>query len=381
MKKICALLFVILIASFNTSCDYPNTLLLLNWGEYINEDLVTQFEEEYGARVIISIASSNELFYSKVKSNTTAYDLVIPSDYMIEKMYVNDLLQEIDYTKLTNYKEDIFLPGVYGIQNGMFEGNEKYNIPYFWGTFGLMYNKLNKPLYEKVQQNLLIEDDDDRDTAMWELIFKNNVVSGTVDVGMYDVPRFAYAAAMFYKDMSPNETSTEALNVAKNVLESKKFAEWGTDTLKKNVASDNLDIAFVYTGDFLDTVYVKQEEGIALDDMTFDIYIPNRTIAFMDSFVIPKMARHVDLAHKFINFFLRTEVAYENASIVGYCTPLKDSYDLILNGDDEEWATIMSRYYPLPQEDDEVKFKGTPLKDLPKDYLNKISTLVNNVKA
>ena len=93
-----------------SSCANNNQLLLLNWGEYINEDLVREFEEEYNCSVSISVAESNELFYSKIKSGTTAYDLVIPSDYMVEKMYNKGILQPIDFSKLPNYDENNLLP-------------------------------------------------------------------------------------------------------------------------------------------------------------------------------------------------------------------------------------------------------------------------------
>jgi spermidine/putrescine-binding protein len=110
--------------------------MFLNWGEYINDEAVRLFEEEYNVNVIIDIADSNELFYSKIRSGTTAYDLVCPSDYMIEKMYQKGLLQEIDLDRLTNYDpiNNPFMPGVLGIQSQMFEGNDRYGIPYFLGN-------------------------------------------------------------------------------------------------------------------------------------------------------------------------------------------------------------------------------------------------------
>ncbi|HBQ42810.1 MAG TPA: spermidine/putrescine ABC transporter substrate-binding protein, partial [Lactobacillus acetotolerans] len=103
MKKILATVVIGLVIILLASRGNKERLLILNWGEYINDEVVELFEEEYGIDVVISIADSNELFYSKVKSGTTAYDLVIPSDYMIEKMHSKDLLQKIDLDKLENY--------------------------------------------------------------------------------------------------------------------------------------------------------------------------------------------------------------------------------------------------------------------------------------
>ena len=117
-NKIIMFLFPLLMGTFvTTSCSSSNKLLLLNWGEYINDDLVLAFEKEFNCQVVISIADSNELFYSKLKSGTTVYDLIVPSDYIVKKMYENNLLQKIDYSRLSSYYEGMFLPGVYGIEN------------------------------------------------------------------------------------------------------------------------------------------------------------------------------------------------------------------------------------------------------------------------
>ncbi|MFA5542297.1 MAG: ABC transporter substrate-binding protein [Bacilli bacterium] len=366
------LLFITLLTVLVTSgCSSQNKLLILNWGEYISEEVVEMFEQEYDVRVSISLADSNELFYSKIKAGTTAYDLVVPSDYMVEKMYEKNLLQKIDYSKLTNYDKVLnpFMPGVIDIQSKMFTDSSNYAVPYFWGTFGLMYNKNKQGLKEAVT------------SKGWEAYFNpENLPSGT-KVGMYDVPRFAYAAALLASDMSPNLETSESLNVAKSMLSRVKFAEWGTDTLKKGVANGNLDLAFVYTGDFLDMLYVKLDDGNTIEDINFDIYIPDQTIAFMDALVIPKKARNVEMAHAFINFMLRPEIAYMNASVIGYATPLLNSYNQIVNyqGNDEwlsSWAYATKKYYPILD-----VAKGMPIANLERDFLTKINNMVNNVKV
>ena len=134
-----------------SGCKGNNVLLVLNWGEYINEDLVVAFEDYYDVRVVMNLASSSELMEQKIKSGTTCYDIVIPSDYMIDKLYREDYLKQIQLDQLENYDENVFLPGLKDIQDVMFEGNQSYAIPYFWGTFGLVYNK-NKPGLEPVDK-------------------------------------------------------------------------------------------------------------------------------------------------------------------------------------------------------------------------------------
>lgn len=356
-----------------SACGGREQLLILNWGEYINEEAVALFEKEYNVDVIINIAESNEMFYSKIKSGTTVYDLVLPSEYMVDKMVSKDLLQKVNFDLLENYDpvNNPFLPGVLGIQESMFEGFDEYTIPYFWGTFGLMYNKNKEGLEEAVKAN------------SWDAFFEEDKRPAGTRVAMYNVPRYAYAAALLYNDMSPNLETKEGLEIASESLSKVKFEAWGTDTLKKSIVNDNLDLAFVYTGDFLDMLYIKLEDGVAIEDMTFDIYIPNNTIAFMDSFVIPKKARHVELAHKFMDFFLRPEIAYLNANVVGYSTPLVKAYEDITSDDQEDqaWAYATKKYYPILDGNDGVKYQGVPLANLDRLFLAEIDTMVNNVKV
>ena len=380
MQKIRLFLLLVVIVFFVSGCDSKPKLYLLNWGEYINDEVVKNFENEYNVKVILSLAESNELFYSKLKSNTMKYDLVVPSEYMVDKMVQENLLQKIDFTKLNNYDpvDNPYMPGVIGIQNEMFEDFKDYTVPYFWGTFGLMYNKRVNGL-----ENAII-------THGWKAYFEEDFLYGllnrSIKVGMYDVPRFAYSAALLYNNMDPNLDTNDALTIAEQTLLKRNYAEWGTDTLKKNIMENNLDLAFVYTGDLLDVLYTKLETETNINNIMFDIYIPDNTIAFLDSFVIPKNARNVDLAHQFIDYLLNPENAYLNASVVGYCTPLKKSYDMIVDyeGDDiwlTNWAYANKKYYPLPDENDPVQYKGVPLANLNREFLNKINTMVNNVKA
>lgn len=379
LVTICAILLGALTA---VTLKQTDSLLILNWGEYINDEVVERFEKEYNVTVTISLADSNELFYSKIKSGTTAYDLVIPSEYMVQKMYESDMLQPIQKDKLSNYRDNIFLPGVNGIIESMsatFPEYADYQIPYFWGTFGLMYNKRKAGLEEVVR------------AKGWQAYFNVNELPSGTEVGMYNVPRFAYAAAMFYNHLSPNLTPTdENIAIAKRTLSMRQFDEWGTDTLKKNVQKGDLDLAFVYTGDFLDMLYQEINDEVNpkdISDINYDIYIPDETIAFMDSFVIPKNARHVDLAHAFIDYFLDPSNAYDNASVVGYCTPLVASYNQIIEGkntDDkylQNWALAMEKYYPLPDETWEKPYKGVPLTNFDVNSLTKITNMVNDVKT
>lgn len=354
-----------------SGCNSQNKLLVLNWGEYINQDVVAMFEDYYNVEVSISIADSNELFYSKLRSGTTAYDIIVPSDYMIEKMISKDLLQQIDFSKLTNYDpvNNPYLQGLNGIRSTMSHGSENYYVPYFWGTFGLMYNKLKPGLEQALE------------TYQWQAYFDTSIRPSGTRTGMYDVPQYAFAAAMIYNGIDPNDYSEAHLDLAYQTLLDANFVIWADDQLKKSIAADNLDLAFVWTGDFLDMFYVALSEGAAYDSVSYDIFIPDTTIAFMDAMVIPYNARHVDLAHEFINWFLDPEHAYMNASTVGYATPLQSSYDMIANyvGDDQwltDWARAYRQYYP-----DTPDFRGIPLADFSQEIVSSLTLMVNNVKA
>lgn len=360
-----------------SGCKQQGVLLVLNWGEYINEDLVTAFEEEYNIRVVLDLASSSELMEQKIKSGTTCYDIVIPSDYMIDKLYREDYLRQIDLEQLSNYSPDVFLPGLSDIQNVMFEGNQSYAIPYFWGTFGLVYNKTVPGLEEAVKTN------------GWSAIFEEDKTPAGTKVGMYNVPRLSYAAAMmYYSSVHDGDQATvlERYNVAseenfglfEDVLRQREFAEWGTDELKKHISAGNLDLAFMYTGDFFDIYNLRQEDGQGMEDM--GIYIPPLTISFFDGMIIPKNAQHYDLALKFMDWFLDPQVAFDNASIVGYCTPIAATYAMMQA--DPAWQDKILNYPYYPDGSNPLNpFVALPLKDIGTANVSELATIINNVKA
>lgn len=378
IKKLYTTAFLIVSLLILSGCSTSDKLLILNWGEYINEDLVLLFEETYNVEVSISIADSNELFYSKVKSGTTAFDLVLPSDYMIEKMIKEDLLQTIDFSKLTNYDQvnNPYMQGLRGIMDTMSENSDAYFVPYFWGTFGLMYNKRVLGLEEALE------------TDGWQAYF-NPSLRPTNRVGMYDVAQYAYAAAMLSLNLDPNALPSEVsvgqtltnLELARETLINAGFTVFADDALKKDIQANNLDLAFVWTGDFLDMLYVDLDEGMDYDEKLYDIYIPDNTMAFLDAFVIPKKARHIDLAHLFIDFFLDPDHAYENASVVGYSTPLENTYNQITqySGDDawlNNWKSAYLDYYP-----DTSLFRGTPYANFSQSVMSQLINMLNDVKT
>lgn len=385
MKRIISLLSIVIIGFTLVACSQREKLLLLNWGEYISDDVVAKFEETYNCDVVISLADSNELFYSKIKSGTTVYDLVVPSDYMVEKMYKNDLLQEVDFSLLSNYNTEAFLPSVQGIIEEMdsrTSGIKNYFIPYFWGTWGIMYNKNKTGLEEAIQEA-------NANGNAYSVLFDRSKTPAGTKISMYETPRYAYTAAMFYNKLDVNLEDEKCLSTFKTTLESIDYDLWGTDTLKKGIAAGNLDLGFMWTGDFLDMLYTELVDSVDVNRLTFDIFIPDETIAFMDNLVIPKKARHVELAHKFIDFMLDPDNAYENASVVGYCTPILETYNKIVSYTSDiqnpdnvwltNWAYAVNKYYPILSGD--KKYQGVVLANFSREYLNELTTLYNNAKV
>lgn len=347
MKK--ALLFVLIgLLPFATlACNKDEEILyVLNWGEYINEDLVLEFTEETGIIVEIDTADSNEAFKDQLDVAAATYDIVIPSDYMAEYLYDNDYLQKIDLTKLTHFAEANFLPGVNDIMDQLLVDNEDVTtayevcMPYFWGLFGLMYNNQLDGIEEYLETN------------EWGAVFGQEPagLSESPKVGLYSVPRFTYAAALLFAadqdatyptlaDNAFNVYSAENLAIAESILSVRNYTEWGTDTMKVNIDIGDLDIAFTYVGDFFD-IYLRNvlsenattgAQAEAVNDH-IGIYIPEHTIAFVDGMVLTKNAENVENAHKFIDFFLDPENAYKNSDIVGYSTTLTATYNMIADG-------------------------------------------------
>ena len=382
MKKIIAFALMLTAAVVLAACDSRPVLRILNWGEYINDAVVDRFEEEFGYRVIVDVADSNEAFYSKIKSGTTAYDIVIPSDYMIEKMQEENMLIELDYSLLPNRDNVTYMSGVDQIFDSMTATTltrtsetvdfTKYAVPYFWGTFGIIYNNRIAGLETALE------------THGWGAYFDPSKAPAGVRRGMYDVPQFAYAAAMLYLDQNVNAFSQSLLDQAEDAIDQANFVEWGDDSLKRNVEAGNLDMALVYTGDYLDRLYIQLDEGKTLSEVQaeFNIYVPEDTFVFADMMVIPNTSKNVDRAHEFINFMLDPENVALNAEVVGYAAALVEAYDLImenLTSDDDwykNWALANQTYY-----NKNAVLSVAPLTALNPSDIDKINTMIDNVRS
>lgn len=332
MKKIFGLLSLVVALFLFAGCDSREKLYVLSWGGYISEDLIEAFEEEYNVKVVVSEATSNESMHNKIKTKAGKYDIVIPSDYMVEKMHLDGLLVKLDFSKIPNYNKDKIDPNLQILRDYYFSGNQDYSVPYFWGSLGIMYNESKAGLKEIVEE------------YEWRVFFDRTVVPNNVLVGMYDSSRDAVACAQLYLGYSLNSTNDTELQNVENALKGFNYKMWGTDDLKDNIASRNLDVALVYSGDYFDTLYFALETN---SSVTFNMHVPTSSNnIWFDTMVIPTTSQNVDLAHEFINFFLDIDNAIENAMAIGYCPTMTEVYEAMIN--DEEMAPIVSHpgYYP-----------------------------------
>lgn len=330
MKKILLLLIpaiiLFIVISGNGSKD---VLYVLNWGEYISTgvegedcdvDLIAKFERMYNVEIVMDEVGSSEEMYSRIQAGTTAYDIAIPGDYIIEKMYKHDMIKEIDYSKIPNYSSDMFTSSLSNAKSQFFEGNESYCVPYFWGAYALIYN--SRSGYEWVGETV-------REHG-FKAIFDRNLYgshSDDVRLAMYSVPRFCTSAILNIKGIDINTTNINDYDGMVDTIKNANFNLWGDDNIKKQIAAGKLDVGLVQLGDYFDQAYVTSEiEG---EEVMFDCYVPDETSAFFDGMVIPKTSRNTELAYKFINFMLDTENAYNNATFVGYITPYKKVAEMI----------------------------------------------------
>ncbi|MDE7263547.1 MAG: extracellular solute-binding protein [Anaeroplasmataceae bacterium] len=338
MKKILgfiALAVVVLVFVF-TGSGKGADLLILNWGDYMSSDVIKAFEERYGVSVKEVTVDSNEQMYQNIINQNAEYDLVVPSDYMLDQMKKDGLILELDYSLLTNYSEDCFVPELLDLLNSPdCRDYKNYYVPYFWGSLGIMYSKRKAGVEEAVLEN------------GFQVLFDQKLLPQGTTVGMYNVSRDALAAAEFYYGYSLNTTDKAKIDECMNLLKNTHFDYWGTDELKKNVSQGNLDVALVYSGDFFDAYYSDLEAGQEKNLENYSIYAPKaHNNVFFDALAIPVTSTNPELAYKMIDFLLEFENSYENTSFVGYCPTLNSVFEEVMTSEDWEDVLAIEAYNP-----------------------------------
>lgn len=319
MKKLLFIAMIgILVLSGCSGTSSKETLRVYNWGVYIDESVITQFEEENNVRVIYDNFESNEMMYTQLQSGEK-YDVVIPSDYTIERMISEELLQEIDWSMISNASS--IMENLKGLP---FDPEDKYSVPYFWGNVGLVYNKT------KVDEN-------DLETQGWNILANEKYADR---IFMYDSERDSFMVALKALGYSANTTSEDELNDAYEWLlevDATMNPVYVTDEVIDQMINGTKDIAIMYSGD---AVYVEMEN----EDMGY--FVPSEgTNVWVDAMVIPANAENVELAHKWIDFMLSYDTALANTIEVAYTTPVNEVFDDVIQ-DGDEFADYVNSYVP-----------------------------------
>ena len=295
-----ALVAVICVAQFggaqNKRPFEGQTLRIYNWGEYVGEHIIQDFEKETGAKVMLENFDSNEQMYIKV-ANKEAYDILVPSDYMIERLISEGYLQKLDKSKLTCM--DKLNKAVKGLP---YDPKNEYSVPYFWGTVGIVYDKT------KVSEEDLKKEGYN--------IFLDQKYKG--DIYLYDSERDSFMMALKSLGYSMNTSDQGEIDKAYQWLlkcVGTMKPEIVTDEIIDNMAQARKALGLIYSGD---ATYVMTENP------KMGYYLPDSgTNQWSDAMVIPKNAKNVDLAYAFINYASDYDGAYDNSSYVGYTSANK----------------------------------------------------------
>lgn len=289
-----------------------DTVTVFNWGDYIDPELLKKFKEETGLTVVYETFDSNEAMLVKIEQGGTHYDVAIPSEYMINKMIKEDLLISLDHEKLPNlgHIDSRFMDLV-------FDPGNRYSVPYFWGTVGIIFNpsRLGDIPLEKWED-------------LWNPELENEIL-------LVDGAREVIGFSLNSLNYSLNTLDREQLIEAKEKLDelTPNIKAIVGDEMNMLMVNDEATLGVIWSGNAADMMWENEE---------LDYVIPSEgSNIFFDNMVIPKTARNVDGAHQFIDFMLRPENAAQNAEYVGYSTPNITALDLM---DPEIVAD--ERFYP-----------------------------------
>ena len=302
MKKIAILLIALLIIpTMFTSCtkDYI-TLNVYNVGDYIDEELIHMFEEENpGIKINYETYYTNEEMHVRVSNGVSDYDVIFPSDYMLEKMIEEDLLRKINYDNIPNFK---------GIgdqyKNQPYDPKQEYSVPYMWGTMGILYNKT------------MVHEPVDSWSILWDETYADQIL-------MQNSVRDAFGIALKYLGYSLNSTDLDELEAAKEILMEQKplVQAYVVDQVRDKMISNEAAIGVIYSGE---AIYTQSENS------NLEYVIPKEgSNMWIDSWVIPKNAQNKENAEAFINFLCRPDIAKMNFDYITYSTPNTEARELI----------------------------------------------------
>lgn len=353
---VCVLLGIVFLTNLNGNDSLlpyeGQTLYVYNWGEYTGENLIPDFEAATGATVVMENFDSNEQMYIKV-ANGESYDILVPSDYMIQRLIEEDYLQKLDHSKLNCM--DKLTDAVKGLP---YDENNEYSVPYFWGTVGIVYDQTKVSIEDLEKEGFNI--------------FLDEKYRG--DIYLYDSERDSFMMALKALGYSMNTEDPEELQEAYDWLVQcvqTMRPEIVTDEIIDNMAQGRKALGLIYSGD---ATYVMSEN----EDMGF--YLPESgTNLWSDAMVIPKNAKNPELAHEFINFVCEYEGAYDNSSYVGYTSANQQVMD-DLSGPGGDFEGINAYLPRIGYEKDEVFVYNDTVRKQLSNMWSKVKIAASNAR-
>lgn len=314
INKLTAIVCLLILAAYSlTACGSggetasSGELYVYNWGEYLDPDALVQFEEETGIKVTYDEYETNEVMYPLIANGAAQYDLVCPSDYMVQRMIGEGLLEEINFDNIPNIK---YIDQQYIDASRAFDEKNSYSVPYLWGTVGILYNKS------------MVKEPIDSWAVLWDERYQDNIL-------MQKSVRDAFGITLKYLGYSLNSTDENELEQAKQkLIEQKKSGvvqAYVIDEVRDKMIANEAAVGVIYSGEALtcqkenqDLEYVIPKEGSNL---------------WIDSWVIPKGAKNKENAEKFLDFLCRPEIAKLNFDYITYSIPNSEGRNLL----DEEY--------------------------------------------
>ncbi len=286
-----------------------NELYVYNWGEYIDEEVIQLFEEETGIKVIYDLFETNEEMYPVIEAGGVTYDVVCPSDYMIQKMIENNMLAEINFDNVPNVSQ---IAPEYMERSRAFDPENKYSVPYCWGTVGILYNT----------SMVAPEDVPTKWSDLWNEKFSGEIL-------MQDSVRDAFMVALKSLNYSMNSSDENELKEAKELLIQQKplVQAYVIDQVRDKMIGGEAALGVIYSGEML---YIQEEvENLGLG-YDLEYIIPEEgTNVWIDSWVIPSNAKNKENAEKWIDFLCRPEIAKRNFEYITYPTPNQGAFELL----------------------------------------------------
>ncbi len=300
-KTVLTILGLVVLSLALTGCGKEQPVLYVyNWGDYIDESILEEFEKETGIKVVYDTFSTNEDMYVKIKSGGSNYDVIFPSDYMVTRMINEGMLLEIDLEKIPNHVH--IDPKLMGAD---YDPKNEYTLPYMWGTLGILYNT-----------TMVEEGEVESWDVLWDAKYAKNIL-------MLDSQRDSIGAALLKLGYSINTKDPRELAEAAELLKQQKplVLAYVVDEGKDKMVAGEAALALTWSGE---AMYAIAENP----DLSYAIPKEGTNLWF-DVMAIPKGAKNVEAAHKFMDFLNRPEIALRNAEYTGYSTPNLAAWEML----------------------------------------------------